>query len=167
MTAYADFFLNSKSSVVQLELLSISHPNFSKTYRIVRNAKDGVTVTHEDGGVFFYEGAACKIRPHGARDDLDHYLEITFGDLGELIPKEMDLVMAAPGGMQIKPTVRYRVYRSDQLTSPLHGPLTLEVASFSFNKEGASFEARAPALNLTRTGQIYSMVRFPMLRGFI
>lgn len=167
MSEYSDFFLNSKSSVVQLELFSISHPNFSKTYRIVRNAVNGVTVTHEDGGVFFYEYAPCKIKAHGARDDLDHFIEITFGDLGEIIPLEMDNVMSAPGGMSIKPTVRYRVYRSDQLSSPLHGPLTLEVASFSFTREGATFEARAPALNLTRTGQIYSMVRFPMLRGFI
>lgn len=167
MSAYSDFFLNSKSNVVQLELLSISHPAFSKTYRVVRNAVNGVTVTHEDNSVFDYEYYPCKIKPHGARDDLDHYLEITFGDLGEILPVEMDAVMAYPGGLQIKPTVKYRVYRSDQLTAPLYGPLILEVASFSFDRQGCTFEARAPALNLTRTGQIYSIARFPPLRGFI
>lgn len=167
MSAYTDFFLNSKSSVVQLELLEISHPNFSKTYRVVRNAVNGVTVTHETAAVFDYEYYPLKIKPQGARDDLDHFIEVSFGDLGEILPLELDNIMKAPGGMQIKPTVKYRVYRSDQLTAPLYGPLLLEVSSLSFDEQGCTFEAKAPALNLTRTGQIYSISRFPPLRGFI
>lgn len=167
MSAYSEYFLNSRNNVVQLELLEIAHPAFSKTYRVVRNATKGVTVTHENGSVFTYDYYPCKIVPGSARDDLDHYITVTFGDLGEIIPVEMDSVMAMSGGMEIKPTVKYRVYRSDLLTTPLYGPLNLEVSSFSFERKGCTFEARAPALNSTRTGEIYSMVRFPMLRGFL
>lgn len=164
---YAGYFLNSRSSVVQLETLEISHPNFSQVYRIVRNATAGLTATIETGGTAFFEYYPVKIVPHYARDDLDHSISITFGDLGEILPKEMDLVMKAPGGLATKPTVKYRVYRSDDLSAPLYGPLRLEVEAFTFDKEGSTFDAKAPSINVTRTGEVYSMSRFPALRGFL
>jgi hypothetical protein len=34
---YYEYFLNSKSNVVYYDLIEISHPNFSQTYRKVRN----------------------------------------------------------------------------------------------------------------------------------
>lgn len=164
---YAAYFLNSRSSVVQLETLEITHPNFTKDYRIVRNATAGISVTLETGNNLFFEYFPVKIVPHHARDDLDHSISVTFGDLGEVLPVEMDAVMNAPGGLQIKPTVKYRVYRSDDLAAPLYGPLRLEVEAFTFDKEGATFEAKAPSLNYVRTGEVYSLPRFPALRGFL
>lgn len=164
---YTNYFLSSRSSVVQLETLEISHPNFSQVYRIVRNATAGLVATIETGGTAEFEYYPVKIVPHHARDDLDHSISATFGDLGEILPKEMDLVMKAPGGMKTKPTVKYRVFRSDDLSAPIYGPLRLEVEAFSFNKEGATFEAKAPSINLTRTGEVYSFTRFPGLRGFL
>lgn len=167
MSRYSDYFLNSRSSVVQLELIEISHPGFTQTYRAVRNAVKGVTVTLETGGTAFFEYYPLKIVPQSSRDDLDHSISLTFGDLGEILPKELDAVMKYPKGQDIKPTVKYRVYRSDDLSSPLYGPLLLEVEAFTFDKQGATFEAKAPSINLTRTGEIYSLTRFPALRGFL
>ena len=168
MTAYSQFFLNSRSSVVQLDLIEISHPDFSQTYRIVRNNTSGVTVTLETGATAIFVYYPMKISPQHARDDLDHGLSLTFGDLGEILPLEMDLVMKGTnGGLKTKPIIKYRVYRSDDLTAPLYGPLKLEVEAFTFDKKGCTFEAKAPSVNLTRTGETYSLVRFPMLRGFL
>lgn len=164
---YAEYFLNSRSSVVQLELVEISHPGFTQTYRVVRNAVKGITVTLETGGTAFFEYYPMKIVPQSARADLDHSISLTFGDLGEVLPLELDAVMRYPSGLDIKPTVKYRVYRSDDLSSPLYGPLTLEVEAFTFNRQGSTFEAKAPSVNLTRTGEIYSLTRFPALRGFL
>jgi hypothetical protein len=166
-TRYAEYFLESRSSVVQLETIEISHPAFSKVYRLVRNAVGGLTAFVETGGSVFFEYYPMKLVPHHARDDLDFFLSITFGDLGEVLPKELDLVMTAPGGLSVKPTVKYRIYRSDDLSAPLYGPVRLEIESIAFDKEGATFDARAPGLNLTRTGEVYSLTRFPSLRGFV
>lgn len=164
---YSEYFLNSRSSVVQLECIEISHPGFTKTYRLVRNAVKGVTVTLETGGTAFFEYYPMKLLPQSAKSDLDHSISLTFGDLGEVLPQELDAVMNYPKGMDIKPIVRYRVYRSDDLSSPIYGPLRLEVDSFTFNKTGSAFEAKAASLNLTSTGEIYSLTRFPALRGFL
>ncbi len=274
MSNYTEFFLASKSSVVQLELLEISHSKFTKTYRIVRNAVNGVTVDLQDYGInlfnpndpdftpdFYvhpngnlaanptysatgyiplvagktytrsYASFYCyydenlnpvgndptvgtltftvpagakfgrfsiadaalatfqinegdtletyrafgiadftyyplRIVGVGARDNLDFGLKIDLGDLGEVLPTELDAV-SSESGYEEKPVVKYRTYRSDDLTAPLFGPLVLEVRSFSFNREGSTFEAKAPALNVNKTGELYKIDRFPMLRGFL
>lgn len=166
MSRYTEFFLNSKSSVVQLELLEISHPNFTKIYRVVRNAVEGVTVSLETGESAQFDYYPLKISTIGARDNLDQALTINLGDLGDVLPKELDEVSSA-NGFGIKPTVVYRTYRSDDLTRPLFGPVLLEVESFAFNREGSTFEAKAPSLNINKTGERYKLDRFPMLRGYL
>jgi hypothetical protein len=315
MSNYSQFFLNTSSRVVQLELIDIFHPNFSQRYRIVRNAINGVTVTLEDTtvGVFVYY--PVKITPTGSSNDLDQTLQLVFGDLGQILPLEVDrllfqfgapplfidscfgvwtdssgVIVASPfqigtgctvfvppgaaflsmgcnngffansgtwavvikdgtntntvtvhgwarpwsvtlnptysfgtvgsiasdtfavtpgallqlscsgnggnfansgGGdpsrpeistagifpgsyVKIalpssisKPVVLYRTYRSDDLTQPLVGPIKFEMDSVAFQKQGATIQCSARKLNLTATGELYTMDRFPMLKGFL
>ena len=166
MSAYTEFFLNSKSSVVQLELLEISHPNFSKVYRLVRNATNGVTVKLEDGLSYLFEYMPLRISLSNEMDNLDQIIKIQLGDLGALIPNEMSLVSLADG-FKTKPTLKYRTFRSDNLNQVLFGPITLEIKTFSFNREGCLFEAKAPSLNISKTGETYTIDRIPMLRGLL
>ena len=91
---------------------------------------------------------------------------MTLGDLGQLLPQELDAVLAADG-IGTKPALKYRLYRSDDLTEPMLGPLTYEITTFNFNRDGASFRAGPRSLNLNRTGERYTIARFPMLKGFL
>ena len=168
MDDYSDFFLNTRSNIYQLELLELSHRSFTQTYRIARNGEDdGVTVDLGLGeqGVYFGTYPA-RISSTGSRDDMDAGLRIELGDLGEVVPREIDAVAEA-GDFLTKPALRYWVFRSDRLTSPIYGPLNLEIPSFNFNTQGVSFEARAPSLNVTRTGERYKLDRFTPLQGYI
>lgn len=165
MSKYSEFFLNSKSSVIQYELLEISHPDFSKTYRVIRNNTEGLTVTLE-GEEQTFDYYPLKVTPAGSREDLDFAIRVDLGDLGEVLPEELDAVASADG-YEVKPTVKYMLYSSDDLTAPMLGPFTLEVTAFSFTREGASFEAKAPSLNVSRTGETYQILRFPTLKGFL
>lgn len=167
MDELADFFLNSRASVVQLELVEVTHPDFTQPYRFVRNNAYGVTVdlsAEEEAVDFVYYPA--RITAVGAKGDLDAAIRVELGDLGELIPAEFDEIDEAGGGL-IKPAVRYWVFRSDQLGAPIYGPLRLEAPTFNLNADGASFQASAPRVNINRTGERYDLNRFPMLRGWI
>ncbi len=166
LETYKEFFLGSSSHVVELELLEISHPDFTQTYRKVRNARGGVTVTLEDSSVHTFDYAPMLIKQTETRDNLDYGFNITFGDLGEILPTEMDAVAAA-GGFNVLPVVTYRAYRSDDLSAPMFGPVELEVQEFTFKEQGATFLAKAPSLNVSKTGESYTLDRFPMLRGFL
>lgn len=166
MSEYSEFFLASKSSVIQFELLELSHPNFTKTYYIVRNSTEGLTVKLETGQIQNFEYYPMEIKLGTSTDDLDQSITFNLGDLGEILPKELDSIRTG-SGFGIKPQVKYRTYRSDNLDLPMVGPILLEVDTFSFNIDGVSFEAKAPSLNINKTGELYKIDRFPMLRGFL
>lgn len=166
MSDYTEFYLASPSHVVMLECFEISHSSFSQTYRIVRNNALGCTVTHEDLQAYAYQYIPTKITASSCANDLDYSLRIDFGDLGEILPLELDRIIANDS-FQEKPRVTYRTYRSDDLTAPIFGPIELEVRSFTFNKTGCSFEASAPSANSHATGLIYNLTDFPMLRGLL
>lgn len=95
MSNYAEFFLNSAGNVVQLECLEISHPAFTKTYRVVRNATNGITVKYEDGVLYAHAYYPLAIQSIGSRGDHDQGLSVNLGDLGEVLPKELDAVSLA------------------------------------------------------------------------
>jgi hypothetical protein len=161
MSDLTEYFLNRTADVGRYECLSISHPSFSKVYNIVRNARLGIEA--EDVEYSYYP---LEITSISARPNLDSGFKINMGDLGEIVPVELDLV-AAEDTFNVKPIVVWRMYRSDDLTQPLQGPVTLEIKDFAFKREGCSFEAKAPSLNNNRTGELYSLTRFPMLRGLM
>ena len=163
---YAAFFLNSRSHVPEFELLEIWHPAFSQGWRLVRNALEGVTVTLETGVSATFIYCPMRITPSDVTDDLDYSLTIDLGDLGEILPNELDRVAEADG-FGIMPTLVYRTYRADDLTAPLFGPVSLLVKAFSMTREGASFTAQAPTIAAAATGELYRIDRFPMLKGFL
>lgn len=164
--ALSQFFFSSKPSVVYLECVELYHPNFAvsgQTFRLVRNSASDLSLTHEGpAGPFTYTFAPMTIKPLSASSDLDQDIEITLGDVGDFIATELQNVMNS-NGMLTRPTAKYRVYRSDDFSAPLFGPINLRIDGLSMNREGASFKAKSASYNIVRTGEIYRTDRFPML----
>lgn len=165
MPSALEYFLNSSQEVTRYELIEISHPSFTQVYRRVRNNRDGITVTLETSEVAEFTYFPMEITELGDQANLDTGIRIDFGDLGEVLPRELDAAYLADS-MDIKPVITYRAYRSDDLTAPFIGPLFLQATTFSFQQGGASFEASAPYVNNNKTGETYNLTRFPMQRAF-
>lgn len=166
-TDYAEFFLASPPNITQLECVEIFHTNFSQVFRLNRNSLVPITVTQTAGfftGDFEYIYCPMTVSPLSSSTDLDQTIKITFGDLGEILPAELDLVSAA-GGFFRKPIMTYRTYRDDDLTQELFGPIILEIQSISFNQDGATLDCKPPVANRARSGEVYTVDRFPMLEG--
>lgn len=163
---YVDFFLNAAPDVIQLELFEVTHPDFSQTYRYVRNQRGGVTVTLPVDGETFFDYRPVRITRSRETANLMQALTIDLGDPGEIFAAEIDALLAA-GSMGTKPKLRYWVYRSDDLDNALLGPLSYEVINASTKEGYVTAEAQAPELNASRTGELFTFARFPMLRGLI
>lgn len=164
--SYTEFFLATPSAVVMLDLIDISHPSFTQPYYTVRNAARGVTVVLETDVAREYQFYPLKVEPLGFRDNLDQGFSITVGDTGDTLPTELDRIFA-DDAFDVYPTFVYRAYRSDDLTQPLYGPVNLVIEKMTMTEDGAVFEAKAPSLNDGRTGELYRMDRFPMMRGLL
>ena len=164
---YYDFFLKSAADIVKFVTFEIYHADFDPdSFYIVQNNVNGLTATLETAAEVDFEFYPARISQNETSDDLDFGIKFDFGDVGDLLPDQFDKVAIADG-FGTKPLLKYREYRSDDLTEPMLGPLTLEITEFSFSKTGATFEAKAPSLNLNRTGEFYTIERFPMLRDLL
>lgn len=166
MSALTEFFLNAPARVVQLETISIHHPSFSRSYYIVRNARLGIRARLEDASEVDFEYYPLVISRAGTNGTLDQVFQITLGDLGELVPQEIDRCVAADT-LHIRPSLVYRSYRSDDLSNILVGPVRLQVSEIPMTREGTRFEAKPAVVNMSTTGELYTLERFPGLRGFL
>lgn len=164
---YAKFFLNRKVDVYQLECIELSHPSFLNTYRVVRNDDRGIYVKHKEGsGQFYYEYLPLTIQRSGMLGDLDQTLTVSVSGLGDILPDEFERVLEGQYA-DVKPTVNYRLYSSDNLNTPIHYLLGLQLAGVSMNNKAVTFKAESPRLNTSKTGDIFSLDRFSGLKGAV
>lgn len=166
MSEFSEFFLNSLSKIILYETVEISHPAFSKIYRIVRNARFGITARIETFEFVDFEYYPLLIETTGSNGTLDQSFKFTVGDLGNIIHTEIDNV-ESEDDFSTKPIAIYRAYRSDDLNTPIHGPFKLEITAIPINQDGFIFEAKPYQVNQNLTGEVYTLSRFPGLRGFL
>lgn len=165
-----DYYLSGNPDDIRYECVEITHPSWTRAYRYVRNAVDGISVKHDasDTEAFFYEYYPLLIRKSDANDDLDQSFEIAVGDLGEELPAEIQRLRDyMDAGGQQKPVLNYREYISSQLTTPMHVELDLQLSSYSPTKQGSLFKFDRKQLNNTGTGLTFNLTDAPMMRAFI
>lgn len=160
---YIEFFLNSSATLVQYETLQIFHNAFSKQYFLVRNNSQGITARLETGFLINFEYYPLRITFKETLDNLDYGITIILGELGELLPTEINNVLNSSEYSNAKPILRYRSYRSDNLELPMFGPIELEIEAMNFTKESTTIEAVARRFNQIGTGLRYTIEDFPTL----
>lgn len=161
-----EFFLNGKKDFAELETVELYHPDFSKTYRFVKNHMEGITAKLENGTYVDFEYRPIVFDILGFKDDLDQQLNISLGTLGEILPMELKR-LKLNNGFLTKPNVVYRTYSSGNLDYIMQGPIDLFAVEFLSREDGTAINAQAENISATRTGKIFDLLNFFMLRGFI
>lgn len=164
---WVDFFFGAPSSAAELPTVEISQPDFSKVWRLQGKYRDGFWARLETGEQVFFQYVPMLLKLLEDRGNLDFGMTITLGDLGEILPEEIRRAREAGSLRTSPPTVVYRSYRSDDLTKPMLGPITLQARPITRSPDGARFDAMAPQANVSKTGRLYRSDEFPMLRGFL
>lgn len=122
------------------------------------------TVVTEGGATITVSGLDnLRIRPPGSPVHLDQALDITLStvDPADTFRRALD---AIPLDTDERIQVVYREYLSNDLSMPM-AHVRMQVESISYNRGAALITAIAPRLNVTRTGELYTLKRFPTLRA--
>jgi hypothetical protein len=162
----AAYFLDTDVTVFEYETVEISHPNIDPTIRFVRNNAAGITATLETAEEVTFPYLPMRVTRASVQDGLDVSMKFVIGDLGDSLPAVIDGIRTA-GGFGTKPVLTFRGFRSDDFSEPSFGPVSLEIGSLPRSSEGAAFDATARQLNLSRTGERYSIVDHPPLRSLL
>ena len=157
MDDYTSFFLNNHGGAVVLECLEITHPSFNEPARFIKNDTDGVIAEGQS-----YEYQPMSIKRNNVSNDLEQQLSITLADMEDHFFKQVINTMDS----NTRPSVVFKLFSDQDLEIPLMTMQKLEIASLSKDSAGlATFDAQAPELNSVKTGRIYTLEDFPLLRG--
>lgn len=157
------FFASAPQVVHKVDTLEISHSQMSRTYYLWREPYAG-EVTTEDG-VRAVECVNFEVKPAGSQQNLDQVYEVRLdtADIDDVFRNEMDRVP-----IETTEFVRlvFREYLSDDLTEPMSRAV-LQAETMSYKTGAAAIRAVTPRLNITRTGELYTVRDIPMLRSFM
>lgn len=157
MDDFTSFFLNNHGGAVVLECLEITHPSFNESARFIKNDTDGVIAEGQS-----YEYQPMSIKRNNVSNDLEQQLSITLADMEDHFFKQVINTMDS----NTRPSVVFKLFSDQDLETPLMTMQKLEIASLSKDSAGlATFDAQAPELNSVKTGRIYTLEDFPLLRG--
>jgi hypothetical protein len=158
------FVLDGPASAAYAETVVLSHSAWSKEYRVVRNVIKGCEARLEDDSVVEFEYYPLAVRLPVSRSGLALDLTVELGDLGEVVPSELDRVRESGRTLE-RPVLTYRAFRSDALLDgPIVGPWRLEVYSVAVTAGLSVLSARTRASSPARTGLTYTRRLFPTLR---
>lgn len=151
---------------VEVETIEISHPDFTKTYYLVRNLTSGCVIPI-NGVDTVFQYCPMRWERSSAENNLDYELKITLQDLNEIVAPEINLISI---DSEIMPSVVVRTYVMDSngnIGNVADGPFVLGVRNITFDSQGCAFAASAKPLNGNGTGELYTFSRFETLRGFV
>lgn len=159
-----EFLASAPQNIHEIQVVSISHSDMTQAYHLWAEPYDG-QVTTEGDVVLDVMGVNMEIKRAGSHPNLDQAFDISLDtvDADDTFRKEMDLI---PLGTEEKIVVVYREYLSDDLTEP-QAVAVLEAEGVTYTRGFASISAIVPKCNITRTGELYTLKRIPMLRGFL
>lgn len=164
-----DFHLDSSPSIALLETIEVRHSLWPNPIRIVTNHDDGIDAMLETGEVVNFEFAPLLINKGMTSDDLDQNLNITLGDLGEIVPPLIKQIRASESDEY--PEVIYRAYAFDtaSMTFAKDKPIDiikgLYIEQMSRDHQATTFDAKTSDKNTVGTGRIYNTVDYPDLKG--
>lgn len=154
----------SGGAIGLLESIEISHSKWDKVYRFAVNSNESVILKHEDGSSYLYEYAPISITRSADADTLEQEISFVFGDLGDTIPKLIDSFI---NDEVIEfPILSYRAYLIDSYENPIFVARNLEIEKINRDWQGTRADAKAPSLNDSGNGEVYSVSTDPSLIGF-
>lgn len=146
-------------------VLQITHSALTRPYYLWREST-GASVRLESGAVVTPEPANFTESIAGSQKNLDQVFSFnlsTLGQAGETFRTELARIPLLTEELLL---ITYMEYRSDQLDIGPGASVPLQVESISYGTASATFSAVSPRLKSTRTGDLYSLRQFPMLRAF-
>ena len=159
-----EFLASAPQNKHIIQVIEISHSAMTKTYYLWREPYTG-SITLDNDSVVTVEPVNISITLPETNQTLDQAFTFNIDtvNVNDEFRDELDLI---PIDTNEKIVIVYREYLSDNLTEP-QATVTLQTESIAYNKGVATMSAVSPRFNITRTGELYTYKRFPMLRGFL
>ena len=158
----SSLFLKNTTNIAIVEAIELYHPDFGYLRYQSYDVDETILLTH-DSIEHEYQYESFELSKGNTTSDLDQAVSITFADYKDEL---MQAIESANHEIAIE--FRLREYRSDDFSEPFNSLQTLSVLSVSSDDSGmVTFDANAEQLNNVKTGDVYTLEKFPTLKGAV
>lgn len=161
---YQQFVMNSQSDSVELDLIEISSPHFSKVYRYVNNAGLGVDLTL-NGEVVHFEYMPFVVRESDKKFNLDSELSLALPGGSEDMSREVERLIrsGAINNPSKRPIFKRWFFSSKNLTQPALTHPELEVFGCQRDHQKSVIQCGSSNMKSEGIGMFATIDQFPML----
>jgi len=168
-TEVREIYANAPTEKSMMEVISFDAPWFSQKYYLQNQFPEGIGVITEDSVAVIATYAPVSMEQASSNADLNYERKISIQHLNSIIANENDnRDDVTHEGMTPEFQSRgYIVYQDGTVSSVQYGPVTLPVRDIQSSNEGAVINVSSLPTNDSPTGEIATVTRVPMLRGFV
>lgn len=162
-----EIYSNAPITKDTFEVITLTADWFSQDYHLQNTFTEGVDVILEDDTEVFAEYAPMEIGQASSNASLEYSRTIIIQQVNDIIAAEIanrDPESDSKVYVQSRGYVMYRDGSISQLKTPV---ITTEVNKTTRNEVGTSISTSTKPVNNTSTGEIATVTRVPMLKGFL
>ena len=151
------------------EVIELSSSWFSKSYYLQRATTDSIDVTLEDGDVVTAEYVPMSLGQSSSNEDLNYERNIIVQMVNDTIAGEQaNYDYDTHGDEMPQLTSRgYILYRNGDVSQIKQPAIKLPVRKMRRDTSGAVFNVSTKPANESATGEVATVTRVPMLKGFL
>lgn len=166
--AYRKFLASAPVAEREFRTIEIHHPDFSETLRFVRDYEDQTltlesTAPRDPSTAVLFTALSMEIKEPGETQDVEQVLQVSLGAVGNEVQDQVDQITT---GNTFEPIeLIYRKYYSGDIGEPVL-VIQLSCSVLQFNGySSVSFTAEDVDFANSRSGELYTLERFPTLEG--
>jgi hypothetical protein len=164
-----EIYASAPVSSTQFEVVALAAPWFSKTYYLQSVFTEEIEVTLETGAVVEVLYAPMSLGESSSNADLNYERTIVIQMVNDIIAQEQarfdpDIHDRRDQNVQSR---GYIYYRDGTISSLQTSVIKTTVRDIMRNANGANIRTSSKPSNESSTGEVATVTRVPMLRGFV
>jgi len=164
-----EVFASAPTDRTVFEVIELSASWFSKSYYLQRIDTDGIDVTLENDEVITADYVPMSLNQTSSNEDLNYERSIVIQMVNDIIAAEQSNYDYDIHGdeMPYLTSRGYIRYRNGDVSQIKQSPIRLPVRKMRRDGNGAVFNVTTKPANQSATGEVATITRVPMLRGFL
>lgn len=149
------------------EVITLKAPWFSQDYHIQHQFTYDVEVPLETGETVVAQFAPARFNQSSSNADLQYTRSIVIEQINDIIATEITNRTDRNSGKITVESRGYVMYRDGTISGLKTAVISTEVQSVTRNETGAVINTSTKPINNVATGEVATVARVPMLKGFL
>lgn len=152
-----------------IEVIELSASWFTQKYYLQRQVTDSIDVTLETGETVTTEYAPMSLDRSSSNADLNYERNVVIQQVNDIIASEQSRYDPDIHGNELPMFISrgYILYRNGSVSQIKQAPIRLPIRKMRRDDRGALFNVTTKPANQSATGEVCTVTRVPMVKGFL